>query len=54
MPQAFLSRFGRAITVDVVDRVERRMEAPRGRGVEARFGGLHFTSTRPAAAGAGP
>ena len=52
MPQAFLSRFGRAIAVDVVDRVERRMEAPRRRGVEARFGALHFTSNRPTAADA--
>ena len=53
MPQAFLSRFGRAIAVDVVDRIERRMEAPRRRGFEARFGGLRFRSNSAGAAPAG-
>ena len=51
MPAAFLSRFGRAVAVDVVDRIERRMEAPRRRGVEARFGALRFSSDQAAPTG---
>ena len=42
MPAALLARFGRATAEQVVDHIEERMAAPRGRGFRARFAGQEF------------
>ena len=46
IPEAWLARFGRTVTGQVLDAVEARLSAPRAAGVEARLAGQALPSWR--------
>ena len=55
IPEAWLARFGRTVTGQVLDAVEARLTAPRTPGTQASLAGQALPSWRPGSgAGAGP
>ena len=55
IPQAWLARFGRTVTGQVIEAVEQRLQAPRVAGVDARLAGQALPAWRAEGpAGAGP
>ena len=53
IPQAWLARFGRTVTGQVLDAVEARLDAPRSAGAEASLAGQALPSWRGGSAPAG-